>query len=238
MTAAKVFLAFPHYGQVEVGSLQACYQASREAEVTLYISQDSRLPYNFNKLWCEALNTRASHGWTHFAMLHSDIVPEAMWLDILLSEQRRTEAQVLAAVVPIKDERGLTSTGVYRADGLVTRLTMTDVQALPLTFRLHDIDPVTPDQALVVNTGCWVCDFTQPWVEQVAFKFHDGIVLNDETSQFSARTLSEDWDFSLQCLYLGVSVAATRAVSLKHVGSHDYGNTQAWGTQTKDEGGR
>lgn len=233
---ARVFLACPRYGAVVFEAAFAAFQASQDHAVMLWPSEDSRLPYSFNKLWCAALNTRKEHGWTHFAMLHSDVAAERLWLDTLIAEQQWVGVQVLAAVIPIKDERGVTSTGLYhRETEALRRLTLHEVHKLPLTFRAADT--ACPEDALVVNTGCWVCDFTQPWVEQVRFRFVDEIRrLPDGT--FDARTMAEDWDFSLQLDHLGVSVAATRRVSLKHYGSQGYSNAEPWGSWTQDEGGR
>ena len=231
---ARVFLACPRYGPVAFEAVLAATQATQEHDVALWSHEDSRLPYCFNKLWCGALNTRATHHWTHFAMLHSDVIPEHGWLDMLIAEQQRVGVQVLAAVIPIKDERGLTSTGVWDVSRGVIRLTMTEVFELPTTFTRADV--LCQDMPLVVNTGCWVCDFTQPWVEQVRFHFSDQIVHVPDGS-FEARTLSEDWNFSLQLASLGVSVAATRVVPLTHAGSWSFRNDHAWGNWKHDEGG-
>ncbi len=47
----------------------------------------------------------------------------------------RVGADVIATVVPIKDNRGLTSTGLQDPDTLqIRRLTMTEVFRLPVTF--------------------------------------------------------------------------------------------------------
>lgn len=235
MEEPKVFLACPYYGQVEFGMAQAAYQATATAEVHLYPSQDSRLPHNFNRLWCAALNTRATEHWTHFAMLHSDVVPPAGWLDVLLAEQQALGVQLVAAVVPIKDDRGLTSTGLFDQHKGVIRLSMQEVFDLPETFEQADICCQT-EMPLVVNTGCWVCDFTQSWVEKVAFRFVDEIVQVD--GRFEARTMSEDWHFSLQLAALGVSIAATRKMALAHVGPQEWRNDHAWGSVSHDPGGR
>jgi hypothetical protein len=233
---ARVFLACPRYGPVVFEAAQAAFQASQDHAVMLWANEDSRLPYSFNKLWCAALNTRKEHGWTHFAMLHSDVAPERLWLDTLIAEQQWVGVQVLAAVIPIKDERGLTSTGLYNTTTLaMRRLTLREVHKLPFTFRASDIE--SPDHALLINTGCWVCDFTQPWVEHIRFGFTERIE-RQEDGTFEATTMSEDWDFSLQLYDQGVSVAATRRIPLSHYGSKAYGTAEVWGTWLHDQGGR
>jgi hypothetical protein len=236
MSAPRVFLAYPHYGQVSFESALAVMQGSHTVPVVLSRGQDSRLPHNFNKLWCEALNTRGSHGWTHFAMLHSDVAPEPGWLDVLLHEQQAADVQVLSAVVPLKDTRGLTSTGLWDGPGgTVRRLSMAEVFLLPQTFTAADLAKYGAGP-LMVNTGCWICAFTEPWVEQVAFKFID--MIRQVGDAFEACNMPEDWDFSLQLAGLGVSVAATRAVRLVHYGEHGWGNDTVWGTELTDPGGR
>jgi hypothetical protein len=79
-----------------------------------------------------------------------------------------------------------------------------------------------------------VCDFTQPWVEQVCWRFVDTLV-RDAEGTFHARTLSEDWDMAQQWAALGLRVAATRVVRLTHHGAQAYDNHTAWGTWTRDE---
>jgi len=243
MPERKVFLAFPTYGLVHFEAVQAAYAGCADTPVALFRSSDSRLPHNMNRLWCAALNSRKQHGWTHFAMLHSDVAPEAGWLTILIDEQERLGVDVMAAVVPIKDHHGLTSTGVWNPQtGEVRRLTMTEVMQLPETFTAYDVaDVLQPglkvrvDMPLLVNSGCFVCQFTTRWPERVVWRFVDEIVHHDD-QRFEARTMSEDWDWSRQLAALEVKVAATRKVRLTHYGSEGWSNQGAWGDCQKDPG--
>jgi hypothetical protein len=239
MPERKVFLAFPCYGLVHFEALEACYRACAQTPVALYRSQDSRLPHSFNKLWCAALNSRKQHGWTHFAMLHSDVAPEAGWLDALIDEQERLGVDVLAAVIPIKDNRGLTSTGVWNQEtGQVRRLTMAEVMQLPETFTASEVADLLQsgaDMPLLVNSGCFVCTFTTQWPERVVWRFMDEIVRHAD-QRFEARTMSEDWDMSRQMAELGVKVAVTRKVLLVHYGSEGWSNAKAWGDYQEDPG--
>jgi hypothetical protein len=243
MPERKVFLAFPCHGTVYFEAVQAAYSACRETPFALYRSEDSRLPHNFNKLWCVALNSRKQHGWTHFAMLHSDVAPERHWLDMLIDEQERLGVDVLAAVIPIKDTRGLTSTGVWNPEtGQVRRLTMAEVMQLPETFTASEVaDLLQPgldvrvDMPLLMNSGCFVCRFTTQWPERVVWRFVDEIVRHGD-QRFEARTMSEDWDMSRQMAQLGVKVAVTRKVLLVHYGSTGWSNAKAWGDYQEDPG--
>jgi hypothetical protein len=215
------------------GALAGLFGASTSARVKLTASYGSLLANNFNRLWCEALNTRAERGWTHFAMHHADVSAEPRWLDTLLAEMDRVAADVLSVVIPLKDERGLTSTAV-RTPGRddFRRLTLREVMALPPTFAAAD---VALDKVLLVNTGLWLCRFTAPWVEGVCFEVRDRIY-QDEAGRFRAAVLPEDWNFALWCADHGLKVFATRAVKVTHRGGQDYGNDTAWGTWATDQG--
>jgi len=243
MPERKVFLAFPCYGLVHFEAVEACYRACAQTPVAFYRSSDSRLPHNFNKLWCAALNSRQQHRWSHFAMLHSDVAPEAHWLDMLIDEQERLGVDVMAAVIPIKDSRGLTSTGVWNPEtGQVRRLTMAEVMQLPETFTADEVaDLLQPqqrvrvDMPLLVNSGCWVCRWNTFWPEKVVWRFVDEI-WQSEDGRFQARTMSEDWDMSRQMAELDLKVAATRKVLVVHYGSEGWSNAKVWGDYQEDPG--
>lgn len=236
----SVFFACPGVAPKTWQVMQAMMQPATQAKVFWQPKESSLLPFAFNQLWAQALNMRQELGLTHFAMLHSDVAPASGWLDVLLRQQQRLKVDLLSVVIPIKDERGLTSTAVLVRDPndtlQVRRFTLKELDKLPTTFRLADLK-ISNAETLLVNTGCWVCDFTQPWVERVAFHFQDAIVQRDN-GQFEAQTFPEDWEFSVQCQALGVTVGATRAVAVAHVGAQDYRNVSVWGTWETDEGGR
>src|SRR4051812_48922453 len=106
----------------------------------------SLLALNFNEMWARALNAR-SQGITHFVMLHADVVPHsATWVGQLRSIMDRHAASVLSVVLPIKDQRGLTTTGLYSPGDprLRRRLTLQEVYQQPPTFT---------HEHLLVNTG-------------------------------------------------------------------------------------
>ena len=239
MAGASVFLACPlAHGQASWEMCMRAHQGVRpgsETRVTVRANQSSLLAYNFNTLWAEALNRRQELGLTHFAMLHSDVVPEPGWLDILLEEQALVGIDLLSCVIPIKDGRGLTSTAIVSPTNAIRRLTLWDL--IEGFYANRSLPLLEQEGRLLVNTGCWVCDFTQPWVEKVSFQCQDKIVKNEE-GRFVAHNVPEDWHFSMQCHRLGVSVAATRVVELAHLGEAEYRNDHVWGTWQTDEGGR
>ncbi len=101
------YLALPGYAG-QHASITAVQLASRDLTIRLGEQQASLLALNFNTLWCRALNLRRKRRVDYFAMLHADIEPEEGWLDALVGELEAHSADVFSAVVPIKEDRGLT----------------------------------------------------------------------------------------------------------------------------------
>jgi hypothetical protein len=231
----KVFLGLPHYGDLAPAALAGLVQASPKGRLaTMVLGGGSLLALGFNKLWCQALNERAQWGLTHFAMHHADIAAAPGWLDTLLDEMEKVGADVLSAVIPIKDQRGLTTTGVRDPNGgRIRRFTLREVEKLPPTFSVFDTP--FPHEWLMVNTGLFVARITEPWAEEVCFNIIDAI-LKDDDGQFKARALSEDWNFSGWCARKGLKVFATRAVPVGHFGKACYGNDQPWDDWEIDKG--
>lgn len=210
----KIFLACPHYGPVEQEQAFAVNKVCRQKGVLAVSRGGSLLARHFNQLWCQALNTRKSKGWTHFAMIHSDIEPEDGWLDKLINEMDRVQADVISAVVPIKDSSGSTSTAILsEEDNDVELLNEAALSKLPCTFDESHF----PGKTLLVNTGLWVCDFRSEWVEHCWFEIRDSIHKFPDGT-FEARGMPEDWNFSIMCKMLRRKVFATQIVGLKHYG--------------------
>jgi hypothetical protein len=236
MFKRSVLVALPHYGELAPEALPGlAYPSLRDdTRVKLQTNGASLLAHNFNRLWCAALNQRQALGLTHFAMHHADIGAEPGWLDTLIDEQQRVGADVISAVVPIKDGRGVTSTGLQHQDSLeIKRLTLKEVHKLPATFAAHHTN--VAEHRLVVNTGLWICDFTSPWVEEACFEVRDRIV-KGEDGLFRANVLSEDWNFSGWCGRRGLKVFATTAVMVGHFGRSRFGNETPWGEWDHDKG--
>jgi hypothetical protein len=210
----RVFLACPTYGGIDPENHMAKAAVLRKRGVEEHMGGGSLLARVFNMLWCEALNSRAEMAWTHFVMLHSDIAPERGWLDKLLDEMDRVDADVMSAVVPIKDNSGNTSTALLNAAGNeVRKLNENDLAALPATFD----GSYFPDETLLVNTGVLAVRFTEPWVEKCWFEIRDRIEKRPDGT-FEAIGMSEDWNFSIQCRGLGRRVFATQTIGLTHYG--------------------
>lgn len=194
------------------------------------VAWTSILPYTFNLLWAGFLNMRRERPIRYVAMIHDDIRPADGWLDTLVGELERTDADMVSAVVPIKDHRGLTSTGVDDTgdEWNPRRLSMTEAFMLPETF--GDADLGFP---VLLNTGLWVARFDRPWVERVCFRQCDKIERMPDGS-FVPQTRPEDWDFSRQLRSLGCKIVATRKVKLTHERS-EWHNAAPWGKWQSDE---
>jgi hypothetical protein len=163
---------------------------------------------NFNALWCEALNRRTA-GLTHFLLLHADVEPlDADWLELLLAEMRAARAEVLSAVVPIKNAEQQTSTARDTDAWQPRRYTLEDIRQQPMTWTARD---------LLVNTGCLLVDMRRSWVERICFTINDRI--ERTPAGWEALAEPEDWNFSRQCRRLNVPVFATRRLRIRHWGA-------------------
>lgn len=191
----SAFLALPtHNGQLDAGAAFAALGwASQERKVIPCTRGRSLLNSNCNGMLCDALNMREEHGVGWFAMLHSDIEPDRWWLDTLINEAIKHNADMVSAVIPIKDTRGLTSTAIasdaFQSAGenayslpeccQFGRLTQQQLwwPDLPDTFDMHTLAdtmesvppplgvPRVPRHALLLNTGCMVCRLDRPWFD-------------------------------------------------------------------------
>jgi hypothetical protein len=166
------------------------------------------------------------------------VATEVGWLDILLEEMERHQADLISAVVAIKDGRGLTSTGIMQNGRCLRRLTMHEAMELPETFTAADLERIGfPPGQLALNTGLWLCKLTHEAVEQLHFTIRDDIERTRD-GVFFVRCLSEDWYFSERAQRLGMKAVATRKVNVEHFGFAAYSSAQAWGEWQHDQGDR
>ena len=245
---AKVFVGLPSYGQVSDHALDGIIQATMADDAAvggwhLKALRQSLLAYCFNGLVCSALNTRDEHHWTHFALHHADIGAQPGWLDLMVKEMAAVGADVLSAVVPIKDDRGLTSTGLrHLTNNCTRRLTMKEVLKLPETFTRAEAG-AKDGEVLAINTGLLLFRLDQPWVTEIdddgclpwAFNIKDKIRMA-ANGKFVPLVWPEDWQFSSWCARRGLKVFATRKVKLSHYGESAYNNDHAWGNWDTEQG--
>lgn len=218
-----IFLAIPTYdGQICASTANVLDYASKKHGVIKAINQTSLLANGFNKLLCLALNSRKEHNIKWFAMLHADIIPEKFWLDKLIDLAEEHDADLLSAVVPIKDASGDTSTAFGLENdpwGSVYRLNYVYLKSLPEPFSIDDVEDAIGN-ILLVNTGCMILNIEKDWNPGLYFTIRDQIVSDGE--KFIPQVIPEDWNLSRMVAAHGGKVMATTAIELKHVGIKYY----------------
>lgn len=254
--AGRVYVAHPGYaGGVSsshrafwVGGLAPGGGSPWAGRLTQVMTGGSLLANTFNQFWVHALNLQDQGvPIQYFAMLHDDIAPEDGWLDILLEDIRATGADLVAAVSPIKDPLGITSTAIDDpADrfNVERRLSMHEVVRLPEIFDARDCG--YEDRMTLANTGCWVCDFTKPWTRHYFAEqgTHLRFTIDDRIrhdpgrppgQRWLAEVAPEDWNFSRDVQALGGVVKITRRVKLQHYGLMPFSNQFPWGQWEYDQ---
>lgn len=261
-----VFIGCPTYNNfIHAGAARSIYQSATQRYNTLTMTAARGLTSpNCNAIWVSALNERRRNPeikW--FAMLHADVEPAPGWLDTLIDEAERHSADMVSAVVPLKEHSGLTSTVIGTSDwtaeylavnrGLAKRfgrLTLRQVlhSRFPATFgineccdalaQLPDDLRVTnaPRDILLLNTGCMVLRLTAniDW-SKVYFSVIDGIV--DDGKHYRYFDVSEDWMFSARLTLAGVKCMATKTVKVVHHGRGEFPNDKPWGTVYREADG-
>lgn len=249
--APTIVVGFPFYpGNVEPDAILAAtvFAQSDKFNITFAKVGGSNTAKAFNILWAGALNAYQRGNAQKFALLHSDCIPEAGWLETLHDLQEERGLAVISAVSPIKNQHGLTSCGFdcEQCDPWkVRRLTMTEVMDLPETFQTADLvaSGISQGTPLLINTGCMLIDLSRPeWQEEdeagdllFLFTFFDRIRRNSRTGKREAHSISEDWNFSRLMAARGIPYAATRKVKMIHEGRWSYKNWTAWGDWKTDE---
>lgn len=236
----RVVIAMPRYsGAASFSAVKSLFldATAGVCSIVAHLSPEtSLLNHCFNIAWTQALNLRNKVGATHFAMIHADVCPDGAWLDTLYGELLRLDADVVSTVIPIKTQRGLTSTAIQIADDLwgppmPRRLTMTEVFDLPETFGPDDLE----GKPILLNTGLWICDLRKPWCEKIWFESLERIATTPE-GDFVAQSLPEDWLFSARLkANFDAKLFATRKVPVRHSGEAQYANDHPWGTWKTDE---
>lgn len=220
----KIAIGIPGYGPGNIFVIPLMNVMADHAGWDIHFRETSTsfLTLNFNELWCWALNLREEGKATHFLMAHSDIKPyENDWLDIMLAEMEKANAQVLSAISPIKNWLGLTSTAFDNDAWRPTRLMIDQMHKLPPTWTCNK---------LLFNTGLMLVDMRDSWTEEICFQVRNWMGKID--GQWTHRAEPEDWHFSRQCNKLGVRTYVTRAVTVEHSGFSMYSTKVKFGVET------
>ena len=206
---SKIFLALPtHDNKISVGAVNPIAKAISNHDIQLASLTSSFLTNNFNHLWCMMLEDMPEY----FVMLHSDIVPETDWIDILLEEVK--DYDIVSVVSPMKNDSKGVSTATFdqNRENRIRRLTIEEVNSLPKTFTKKDVNDYGISGELLFNTGCWIAK-TGDWCKTFpGFEMISGIVNEKPVS------LPEDWAFSLWCAKNNLKTAATSKIKLEHHG--------------------
>lgn len=215
----SVLLAVPTYnGQLHFDTALSLIAAvQRYGNVHVMPSASSLLPVSFNNAWAAAVK----ENFDIFAMIHADIGAETEWLNKLVAEMQATDADVVSAVIRIKDHRDVMSTAYWSGTDAVP-LHIDQVGKLPSTFSIEDVrEVVDPEaQALLVNTGCWVANLRKPWVKWRGFSILSEIAW--EESGPIVQVCSEDWAMSREIIAIenpAKKVLATTKVQTWHYGT-------------------
>lgn len=249
---AKVFVGVPTYdGGLSAGAARGAFACGTKLHQTATIAHNASLIcYNMNALYAMALTSRKTFGTEWFAMLHADISPPVCWIDALIDRAEEVGADLMTAISPIKDKRGLTSTGIGHPNTQWipwSRLTLKQVnhESFPETFDIDgavdalaklpdDLRLEAPKSHLLVNTAAMVVRVNRPFSEHVHFSVADKIFdLGD--GKFLAKTESEDWRFGKEVAARGGRVFATSVLGLEHHGDASYNSYDTWGQDRDDE---
>lgn len=224
-TKYKVLIGIPTFDHKVITDTVYAVMAAKtrkDVHVNFRLTGFSGLTCNFNRLLCDALDG----DYTHFVMLHADIAPNPGWLDKLIEVMERFQADIVSAISPIKDERGLTSTAIENIEDPwhPIRFTMKEVFKLDPSFTRPD---------LLLNTGLMLVDIRKPWVNQVRFHVEDAIKIVE--GKRYPLFMPEDWLFSRDARAAGAqTLVATREVLLNHIGGAYHDNASPWGTCEHD----
>lgn len=236
----KLLIAMPTYdGHVDFLVQAAVYrETSGHADRMVGAQQSSLLANCCNQLYCIALNDRDTYG--RFMMWHSDVRTKASGLITgLIQEKQRLKADVISVLLPIKDEKGLTSSGLMYGKGNKRRrrrLTIKEAEKLPETFHrshLCELWDASRDSVFLVNTGLILWDLNNYWAEKLYFNICDKIVKQPD-GKYLAAVQPEDWNLSQQFYDLGLSVWCTRKFEAWHKGVGLYTNQGSWGRWETD----
>lgn len=232
------FIGCPtHNGELRGEIVTAILDAAMGNRMAFAHSKYSKLTQNFNFLLSDALNMGK---FTHFCMIHGDIVPAQGWLQTLHQEMEENGADVISAVVPIKSPKGITSTGLCKEETtplLLKRLTLKECQSpgklLDLGFTVSKNGKSFTGDNIILNTGLMLIDIRKDWIKNITFRVTDQIIVQPDGTR-KAFGGSEDWLFSLDARKEGAKLWATTAVRLNHVGGANFSNYEEYGIESED----
>jgi len=218
-TPETIYVGIPTYDEwIHINCMMGVLHASGKRHLKLQSIGSSALPFAFNQLWVGGITSGADY----FAMIHADVGPESLWADTLIEELEKHDADIMSAVIPIKDMSNVYSTAMcWLGEAAHYRLTIPHYMELPDTFDTADMREVTgEDGFMCANTGLWVCRLDRPWIKEVHFEFLTGIDWSGEKPR--CTFIPEDWQLSQMLHRKGAKVMCTKKVRTTHSGSHTW----------------
>lgn len=205
-----VFVALPAHGNIHRETLKAAlvYGATPRTDTVCQDRICSLLAYGFNSCWADFINRPDLYD--YFCLLHADVQPwvemcmlgdlseiphevrhlggPGPWLDVMIEELESDSYDVMHAVTAIKDERGVTSTGVgdiNEPHQWIRKITTTELNRMPETFGLDAVLEVfgntgfKPDAKLCLmpNTGCLLIKQAPKWRKFPGFCMRDRLAV-------------------------------------------------------------
>ncbi len=199
-----------HDGRNDFVTTEALLHARDEGAKVWLLSRTMGLAQAHNECLCQALNMREC-GITHWLNLHSDVGGfGAGWVGRMLGAMNGAGLQVMSAVVPFRDDSGLTSTAIA-TNFTLHRLTMGDVRKMP-----EVIFPADCNGQLLVNTGCMLWELGE-WSEQFTFSIETENY-RGEFGQFRTRATTEDWSMSQWLDEQKIRYGAYSGLMVSHAG--------------------
>lgn len=230
----RLGIALPSYNLGTVASypLECLICSPRlEAGAEQLEQANSLLAANCNMLWTRALNAARQGKLTHLLMMHADVRPRANvmpdWFDKFLEQMEESKADVLAAIIPIKNIAGYTSTALDTNRWSPQRLTQHQVnRELPMTWT---------SETLLFNTGLMLVDLRGKWTEDPPFFTINDEIYQDDNGQWQTHCEPEDWNFSRMCRARKMRCFVTRVVPVEHYGIAAWSSDGVWGHQIDPE---
>jgi hypothetical protein len=182
---------------------------------------------NFTSLLCHALELHDRDLCDYFCMLHADLSPEPWFLNKLLAELIRYNADVMAVVLPVKDHSRRTkcATAIARVSEpwepprLLTLEEM--AEKYPPTFGCEHC--CGPDEYLQVTDGLWLADLAWPGWDEFAFDTRCRQVKMPDGTR-DVQTLGEDPLWSRFMFEHGARYFATTKIKCDHIGRDHWPN--------------
>lgn len=240
----RVYLCQPYCGQIEPEAMEArlcCDEGRDDLQVDRPRISSSALVHNFNLGVATCKNGGVGdrkRPYDYFAMIHSDMAAEPGWLGVLIDEMDKHDLDMIHAVAPLKDARGMSSTAMaYSMEpyGRKRKLSIREAFSLPETFTLADVkEKIDPDaQVFLPNPGCMVMRVGKWFYDWPGFETWSKV--DKHEGQYRSHFVSEDYVFGYYAAEHNLKLGATTRVRTHHFGRCDYSTVTAWGMETDRE---